>query len=68
MKRLSVVLLLLGLAGCNYPSWEQAREAFDDWRANGKTHKWMKTRSYIEKRKIAKEQLIAEGIDVEKNG
>jgi hypothetical protein len=66
MKRLSVVLLLLGLAGCNYPSSEQARDACEDWRANGKTHKWMKTRSYIEKREIAKKQLIAEGLDVEK--
>jgi tetrahydromethanopterin S-methyltransferase subunit A len=31
MKRLSVVLLLLGLAGCNYPSSEQARGACEDW-------------------------------------
>lgn len=35
VKRLSVVLLLLGLAGCNYPSKEQAKKACEVWRRKG---------------------------------
>ena len=31
VKRLSVVLLLLGLAGCAYPSRDQARQGCDEW-------------------------------------
>ena len=31
MKRISVVLLLLGLAGCKYPSRSQADKACGDW-------------------------------------
>tara|TARA_B100000073_G_scaffold287623_1_gene249516 strand:+ start:929 stop:1396 length:468 start_codon:yes stop_codon:yes gene_type:complete len=33
MHQLSIALLLLGLAGCSYPSKEQAQEACDEWRA-----------------------------------
>ena len=33
MKRLSVALLLLGLAGCKYPSMFQAEEACREWRS-----------------------------------
>ena len=37
MKRLSVVLLLLGLAGCKYPSKIQADEACLEWWKKGET-------------------------------
>jgi hypothetical protein len=36
MKRLSVVLLLLGLAGCNYPSKLEARRACERWESQEK--------------------------------
>ena len=35
MKRLSIVLLLLGLVGCNYPSREQAGLACNEWKDRG---------------------------------
>ena len=35
MKRLSIVLLLLGLVGCNYPSREQADRACNEWKDRG---------------------------------
>lgn len=35
MKRLSIVLLLLGLVGCNYPSREQAGRACNEWKDRG---------------------------------
>ena len=31
MKRLSVFLLLLGLAGCKYPSMYEAKDACKEW-------------------------------------
>ena len=35
MKRLSIALLFLGLAGCNYPSKTQADEACIEWLEKG---------------------------------
>ena len=58
MKRLSIALLFLGLAGCNYPSKTQADEACDKWKEKGETVTYTRNTT-VEEEQRERDRIIA---------